>query len=629
MGLLDDIIAQQSGGGMLGGLPASWQYTNPESLTPVQKQMMGLVGTQNPDQVGFNPLPATPGGFPTGGTAPIASANNPSGAPPVATPAQPFPMGTDPMTAGGMLPPPVPTFGAGASPVLFANPPGSTPGNPALPSPATAPIVAAGDDSEEDPPNAPASPLALGNYQMPRIGSAAAFTPDPAALPVNARPAQGQLPTASDTAPSIGDKLMTGFQNWQHGGNLVGSIVAAVTGKRNDAVGVATDQASQVANMTARVLIAKGVDPQIALAAVQPGNKEALDTLWKQAFGPQTLTSLGEGYVTDKNGKVSRAYTPDTKDNFGMVQTGEDGLGRKTFQKLNKATGEMTPISGAASGGDTGGGLGDMNKTGAEYLATVPKAQAGIMQGMVDGTIQPPSSFALAKPYWQAMLAGAKNLDPNFDANTWTSRHKMSNDVAASGNSSMGGILSNGKSSFKHLAEYTESAADLGNTSYNFPGGGMLAHGQNYVGNTLGGSDTNAKIKAINDNLGHYGQESTKFYAGTGGGVEERMNALKEMNPTTTSSAEMAAYAAKEKGLMLDRLREKESQIRDVMGESYLQKHPVFTPELQKDIARIDSNVARLRSNAPAAASAAPAPIKPLDVGQATTINGVSIKRVN
>src|SRR6185437_4523436 len=118
---------------------------------------------------------------------------------------------------------------------------------------------------------------------------------------------------------------------------------------------------------------------------------------------------------------------------------------------------------------NSGGGLGDMSKTGAGYLATVPKQQAGILQGMVDGTIQPPSSFALAKPYWQTMLAAAKNLDPNFDANTWATRHKMSTDIAASGNSSMGGILSNGKSSFSHLADLSGSMADLGNASHDFP----------------------------------------------------------------------------------------------------------------------------------------------------------------
>jgi hypothetical protein len=83
------------------------------------------------------------------------------------------------------------------------------------------------------------------------------------------------------------------------------------------------------------------------------------------------------------------------------------------------------------------------------------------------------------------------------------------------------------------------------------------------------------------------------------------MSALKEMNPTTKSSEEMAAYAEKEKSLMLDRFREKEAQIRDVMGEKYLQEHPVYTPELQRDIARIDANVSKLNGKTTATQSAA------------------------
>lgn len=295
MGLLDDIIAQQSGGGMLGGLPASWQYTNPESLTPVQKQMMGLVGTQNPEQVGFNPLPASTGAFPAGGATPIA------GLPQAATP-------------------PAPTFGAGASPTLFANPPGTTPGNPALPSPTTAPPIADGVDEEDLPaPNTPASPLAIGGYQMPRIGPATAFTPDPAALPVNAQSAQGQLPVAP-AAPSIGDKLMTGYQNIHHGGGLIGSIVAAVTGKRNDAAGIAQEQQLQVANMTARALIAKNVPPEIAIAAVQPGNGELLKTLFDANFKPKDPMNLGSGYVLRPGAaKAERLYEPDEKTPAGFA----------------------------------------------------------------------------------------------------------------------------------------------------------------------------------------------------------------------------------------------------------------------------------------------------------------------
>lgn len=469
------------------------------------------------------------------------------------------------------------------------------------------PIFAPQQPSPLDGAQWPAGPIGApmqANAQMPPASPLASAVP-PAPI---ASPPQNIAPAPAPASPFGGaagffNRLGDGLQSVAQGGSLQGAITGNYTDSKT--------QAANVANVTARALIANGVDPQIAIAAVQPGNAEFLKTLVTQNFGqaPHSQETDKDGNVWDVNTQTGqRTIALAAKDDkFQHVQVGESGLGQKSYGTFNTKTGETKPDAGNAPASD---GLGDMSKTGPEYLATVPKAQAGIMQGMVDGTIQPPSSFALAKPYWQAMLAGAKTLDPNFDANTWTSRHKMSSDIGASGNSSMGGILSNGKSSFKHLAEYTESAADLGNASHDFPGGGIVAHAQNYIGNTLGGSDTNAKIKAINDNLGHYGQESTKFYAGTGGGVEERMNALKEMNPTTTSSEEMAAYASKEKGLMLDRLREKEAQIRDVMGDAFLQKHPVFTPELQKDIARIDANVGKLRGQkaAPAAAASAPAP---------------------
>jgi hypothetical protein len=411
--------------------------------------------------------------------------------------------------------------------------------------------------------------------------------------------AQPQAPQG----PGFMDRLSNGLQSIAQGGSLQG----AVRGQYTDPTSIA----QQTANLTAKALLAKGVDPQTVQAAVQPGNTEMLKTLITQNFGQGSHTQQTDkdGNVWDVNlqtGQKTISHAAQN-DSYSMVQTGENPMGGKTFTKLNKATGEETPPSGASGGAGSGGLIGDESKTGAAYLATVPKQYATVVSGMLDGTLQPPSSFALTKPYWQQLLAAAKNTDPSFDENNWTARHKMSAEIAASGNSSMGGILSNGKSSFKHLAEYTESAADLGNSSHDFPGGSGVATVQNYLANSplTASSGTRAKIGAINTNLGHFGQESTKFYAATGGGAEERMSALKEMNPTTKSSEEMAAYAEKEKSLMLDRFREKEAQIRDVMGEKYLQEHPVYTPELQRDIARIDANVSKLNGKTTATQSAA------------------------
>ena len=429
-----------------------------------------------------------------------------------------------------------------------------------------------------------APPIAVGNYQMPRMGDAGQYMPSQAALPPNSQPTQGTLPQASATdisaqgrmpqpAQSPSESLPPALQDRSFLGRIGNpdGLIARLTG--NDSRTIAQQNLKAQYDATREALVANGVP-----------HAQAASTAMLSVLNPEAAKTVLPELLTNKEEFKT------IKDGLGMehpafVNTREQTINGKPIAEYNRQEGTQS-------------GLGDMNKSGGEYFATLPKQVQGTVQGMLDGTIQPPSSFAAAKPYWQGMLAAAKNVDPTFDENKWASRHKMSTDVAASGNSSIGGILSNGKSAFKHLAEYTGSAADLGNASHDYPLGGIIAHGQNYLGNTLGGSDTNAKIKAINDNLGHYGQESTKFYAGTGGGVEERMNALKEMNPTTTSSAEMAAYAEKEKSLMLDRLREKEAQIKDIMGETYLQKHPVFTPELQRDIARIDANVAKLRGGA-------------------------------
>lgn len=614
MGLLDDIISQQSGGGMLGGLPATWQYANPESLSPTEKQMMAMVGTQNPDKAGFAPLPASTGAFPVNGTAPITGLGADTG--------QAAP------TIGAPPPANMSAFNTGATPALFVNPPGATPGNPMMPPPASAPIAASDDGEDDAPTAAPAAPVAIGNYQMPRIGSVESYMPDPASLPGNAQPTQGRRQAVEPSAePGIGDKLMTGFQNFQSGHNIVGSIVAAITGRRNDPAGIAQQQQTQIANLTARALVNKGIAPELAIAAVQPGNSEFLKTLVTQAFGPKTVQALGDGYIADKDGNVRRAYTPEQKDKFQVVQRGEDEMGRKTFVKINQATGEEVPWTTPSGAESAQPMIGDMSKSGDEYLGTIPDKHRSIVKGMVDGTIQPPTSFAASKPYWQNMVAAAKHYDPTFDENSWNARRKMAIDLASSSNSSMGGILSNGGSAFKHLAEYTKSAAEQGNVSHNYPMGGMVAHAQNWIGNKTGGSDTEGKIKALKDNLSHYGQESTKFYAGTGGGVEERMHALKEMDPVTASGEEAAAYAEKEKSLMVDRLYSKLQEIRHTYGEEQgnriIAKH---LPEIEKTIATIDANIARLRGDAPAASVEPPT----LKVGETANIgNGVTIKKVS
>jgi len=234
------------------------------------------------------------------------------------------------------------------------------------------------------------APISIGHYQMPRIGGGFLSDypqHDPQTGETIAPAPIASAPAPQPAAPNLLAKAAAALHSVAQGGSFYG----AITGNPDDPKSVQ----QQLLQQQFRSLVAAGMSPQQAQLAVL--NPEAGKTLVTQAFGPQTVTSLGQGYIADKNGKVTRAYTPEQNDNFVTVQTGEDGLGKKTFSKMNKSTGAMTPIA-AASGSDTNTGLGDMSKTGAEYLATLPPDLAGRVKAMVEGRQAPPSSYARGKP---------------------------------------------------------------------------------------------------------------------------------------------------------------------------------------------------------------------------------------
>ncbi len=105
-----------------------------------------------------------------------------------------------------------------------------------------------------------AGPMDIGGYQMPRIGGAQAFIPpqaDPAALPQNAQPTQGQMPQQPMEQPS-------GF----NAGSILGrlgnpdGLIARLSGTDSRSVGL------QQQNQTAQFLVSKGMDPAMAKAVV-------------------------------------------------------------------------------------------------------------------------------------------------------------------------------------------------------------------------------------------------------------------------------------------------------------------------------------------------------------------------
>lgn len=198
----------------------------------------------------------------------------------------------------------------------------------------------------------------------------------------------------------------------------------------------------------------QGVDPKLALAIAfnGEGNGKFLDpsaTSPKGAIGtmqllPTTARGLGVdptnpadnirggvAYIAQlqkKYGndpaKIAAAYNagpgavdaaggvpnfPETQSYVGRVMGGASGGGG---QGLPTRPGQSGTIGAAPS---SGAAPGDTSKNGADYLATLPQAQATQVKALAEGRMKFPSGMALKTPYWQQMISAVGQYDPTFD----------------------------------------------------------------------------------------------------------------------------------------------------------------------------------------------------------------------
>jgi hypothetical protein len=96
------------------------------------------------------------------------------------------------------------------------------------------------------------------------------------------------------------------------------------------------------------------------------------------------------------------------------------GLDPTQQYQLNTATGQVSGL-GKIDASDQPL-PGDSTKSGPAYLSSLPPNLATQVKALAEGRLPMPSSFALAKPYWQRMLQMTAQYDPTFDAATATAR---------------------------------------------------------------------------------------------------------------------------------------------------------------------------------------------------------------
>jgi hypothetical protein len=141
---------------------------------------------------------------------------------------------------------------------------------------------------------APQSRLATAVGPQAMQGNNSPRPPDGAQRPA-AAPSQPSAPMpAAQVAPPATNlfgmqpyRITEALQSLSRGGSLSG----AIRGEYDDP----RAQQARAQNLTARALLAKGIDPLAVSAAVQPGNTEMLKALIDQAFGKGSLIHAGAG----------------------------------------------------------------------------------------------------------------------------------------------------------------------------------------------------------------------------------------------------------------------------------------------------------------------------------------------
>jgi len=437
------------------------------------------------------------------------------------------------------------------------------------------------------------APVAVGDYQMPRIGSGFAppainsdtgetVAPAPAAAPAQ----QPTQPAALTPAPTpsfldtIRSHLNASDQSMSHGGGLIGGLTSLVTGQRRDPQAqLLADQAQQrqvQAQQMAAVLTANGVPQQraVQLATIHAIDPEAGRKLIESEIGPQTVQSLGNGYVWDaRQNKAIKAYEPDDKNK--LLKIGQDGLGREQYGVFNPSDGSIKPYN-APGATDSGGGLGDMNRTGDAYLASMPKSEANIVKMMAEGTQAPPSAFALGKTAWVNRIAAAKNYDPTFDGANWAGRVAGVKDFSAGKSSEM---VRSANQTLAHVNSLLDSADALHNGNY---------PALNWVGNQASAAMGSGAPGAFTTNAHAVAEEMSKVFKGSNMSDSEIRSWEQNLSPNMSPEQQRAQIGKLSELLhgSLDALEEKRL---NSIGPMAAQKQgPLIKPTGQAVLQRID-----------------------------------------
>jgi len=216
------------------------------------------------------------------------------------------------------------------------------------------------------------NPIAVGGYQMPRVGNPDQFVPQQSMTPPNAMPTQGQAPQQSQ---GFGGFLNAFNENLQTLGNG-GSLIGALTGQQPN-------------NQTTQFLVARGIEPALARTIVSdPGLLRSVlpqvlgvggqtDDIKEYQFAKREEPNLTFQQFMQRKKAVSGEYSlnpvygTDAQGNTVLLQTGKSGEAIQT--KLP----DGVKVSSGVDKVDLGTSWGIIDKRSGQMIGTQPKDIAG------------------------------------------------------------------------------------------------------------------------------------------------------------------------------------------------------------------------------------------------------------
>jgi hypothetical protein len=420
-------------------------------------------------------------------------------------------------------------------------------------------------------PSQPSNSIAVGGYQMPRIGNPDQFQPQQAMTPPNAQPSQGQLPQPAQQAPQQpealppafgqqgGSNALTGLQSFLNGGGLISSIRGAMNGQRTDAAGMAQQNLGAQFQAVRDTLIQSGLSP-----------REAQSKAMLAVMNPEAGKTI-----------LTEALT--NKEKYGVVS--EDPFAGKKYGFINErdqtVNGQPINAQGAAAGSSSP--LADMEKAKAagvqgealyEYL---PKQIAPMVKAMIEGRQPLPTGAAMRNPATLALIDAAHSVDPTFDATSWGARAAGAKDFTSGKSSEM---VRAANQTLAHVGSLLDAMDNLHNRA---------VPAWNYVANAANEATGGGQPGAFRTNAHAVAEEMSKVFKGANLSDSEirhwEQNLSENMSPE-----QQKAQIAKLSELLHGSLAALEEKRVAAIGPMAAAKAgPVIKEEGQKVLERIDN----------------------------------------